>query len=113
MKSTQLAIGKTVFLLGVVLAILAALIPQLDVYKNTILWTLIGAGFLVGLLNITPREETQFLVAVIAILLVSNSLGKLAELGWLSGLLSYVDAFVVPAGLLVALKSVWDLGRKR
>ncbi len=52
------AIGKTVFLAGVALAILAALIPQLDVYKNTILWVLVSLGFLVGLLNITPKEET-------------------------------------------------------
>lgn len=106
-------IGKIVFLAGVAIAILAALIPQFELYKNTILWFLVCAGFLVGVLNITPKEETRFLVAVVALLVISNSLGKLAELGWLSGLLSYVDAFVVPAGLLVALKSIWDLARER
>jgi hypothetical protein len=106
-------LGKIVFLFGIALAIIAALVPQLEVYKSTILWLLAGAGFLVGLLNINPKEEIPFLVSVIALLVVSNSLGKLAELGWLSGLLSYVDAFVVPAGLLVALKSIWDLARTK
>ncbi len=113
MKNSNNSIGKTIFLAGVALAILAALIPQLEVYKNVILWVLVSLGFLVGLLNISPKEEIPFLVAVIALLVVSNSLGKLAELGWLSGLLSYVDAFVVPAGLLVALKSIWDMARER
>ena len=111
--SVDSRIGKTVFLVGVALAILVALIPQLDLYKNTILWVLVSFGVLVGLLNITPKEETKFLVSVIALLVISNSLSKLPELGWLAGLLSYVDAFVVPAGLLVALKSIWDLARER
>lgn len=106
-------IGKTVFLVGVGIAILTALIPQLDEYKNIVLWVLVALGFLTALLNITPQESTPFLIAVIALLLVSNSLGKLAELGWFSGMLSNVDAFVVPAGLLVAVKSIWDLARQR
>ena len=71
-------IGHWGFIIGVVIAVLAGVVPEMQ--TATILWTLVVLGLLVGVLNITARETTEFLVATTTLLLV-GSVGALPALG--------------------------------
>lgn len=95
-------IGHWALIIGIILAVLAgfAAIPALPV-------TLFVLGLIVGLLNIKEKESTSFLVAVIALLLIGVAglqLGGLTPI--VASILSNLIAFLVAAGLIVALKQV-------
>jgi len=99
--------GHWAFILGVLLAIIAGLIPQLQ--TSTITWILVLLGLIVGFLNVTITETQEFLIAAIALLLISST-GALPVLGTIIAvMLSNIVAFVAPAALIVALKAVYDL----
>jgi len=102
--------GHWAFILGVLLAIIAGLIPQLQ--TSTITWILVLLGLIVGFLNVTISETQEFLIAAIALLLISST-GALPVLGTIIAvMLSNIVAFVAPAALIVALKAVYDLASK-
>ena len=102
-------IGHWGFIIGVVIAVLAGVVPEMQ--TATILWTLVVLGLLVGVLNITARETTEFLVATTTLLLV-GSVGALPALGLMvTNILSNIVAFVAPAALIVALKAIWVLAQ--
>jgi hypothetical protein len=64
---------------------------------------------IVGFMNITDGESQGFLLAAIALMLTATSIGGLPEVGgMLSGVASDLAAFVAPAALVVALKSLLD-----
>jgi hypothetical protein len=99
------------FFAGILLAVLAALIPPLQVRAVTQVIALLG--ILVGLLNITAEETTEFLVAAIALLLVGAA-GAVPDLGdVVLRVLSNIIAFVAPAALVVALIAIWRLAEHR
>lgn len=100
-------IGTWAFLLGVLISIIVGLQP---IWRTpAVIWTLIVLGVIVGFLNVKAKEVTEFLVAVIAILIVAAFSG-FAELGAIvRTMLSNIITFVAPAALVVALKAVWDL----
>ena len=100
-------VGHWAFIIGVLLAVLAGLVPALQV--PTVTWILVVLGLIVGFLNITARETTEFLVAVVTLMLVGSA-GALPTLGGVVlGILANLVAFVAPAGLIVALKAVYSL----
>ena len=102
--------GHWAFILGVLLAIIAGLVPQLQ--TSTITWILVLLGLIVGFLNVTISETQEFLIAAIALLLISST-GALPVLGTvIAVMLSNIVAFVAPAALIVALKAVYDLASK-
>lgn len=103
-------IGHWGFIVGIVLAVLAGIVPEIQ--TATIVWTLVVLGLLVGVLNITARETTEFLVATMTLLLV-GSVGALPALGMIvTNILSNIVAFVAPAALIVSLKSIWVLAQE-
>ena len=66
-------------------------------------------GLVVGFMNITDDESQGFLIAAIALMLTATSIGALPEVGAsLSAIASGLAAFVAPAALIVALKSLLD-----
>ncbi|MBI4451048.1 hypothetical protein HY642_03675 [Candidatus Woesearchaeota archaeon] len=97
-------IGHWAFLVGFLLAVLAVFVqvPQ-------VIWLLLALGLITGLLNVTAKESQGFLVASIALLLVSSGLAQLEDLARLKPLLGNVLVFVSPAALVVALKEIWSL----
>ncbi len=104
MKLTR--IGRWAFLGGLVLAILAGFtaVPYLAVL-------LFVLGLIVGFLNITEKESTSFLVAVITLLVIgvaSLEFGKLNPV--IAPILNSFIAFVAAAGLVVAIKQVLATG---
>jgi hypothetical protein len=100
-------IGTWAFMIGVLIAVVAGLIPSLP--ASQVAWVLVILGLVVGFLNIRAREVQEFLVACIAILVVSG-MGGLPPLGrTLGSILTNMISFVAPAALLVALRAVWML----
>jgi hypothetical protein len=102
--------GHYAFLVGVLLAVVAALIPSLQA-ATWLPWVLIVLGLIVGFLNITAKETTEFLVATIALMAVgTGGLSAVPAAGAVVlGILKNLVAFVAPAALVVALKAIYAL----
>ena len=100
-------IGKYAFLGGVALALVMAFV---SIPNGALILAVLG--LVVGFLNITSSESQGFLVAAIALMLTATSAGIIPEVG---GVITAVTvnlvAFVAPAALLVALKSLTDSSR--
>ncbi len=113
-------IGRNAFIIGVVIALLAGLasgIGQTRALGGIAGWmpiVLVILGIIVGFLNISDKEVDKFLVASIALLVVSNAgtgLGlidqAIAPLGAiLVAIVANVAVFVAPAALIVGLKAI-------
>lgn len=108
-------IGKWAFIVGLVVAILAALVTAIG--TPTTLIVLFVLGLIVGFLNIDKEKNTEFLVSVIALLMV-GSLGALAvgqlatTVGYLQAMLSNFIAFVAAAALVVSIKTIIITSKK-
>jgi hypothetical protein len=108
-------IGKWAFIVGIVVAILAAFVTAVE--PATILLVLFILGLIVGLLNIDKKNTTEFLVAVIALLAVGSlgaiSVGQLVTpVGYLQEILGNFIAFVAAAALVVAIKAIVSTSKK-
>jgi len=119
------------FLLGVAIAIVVGLLigaEQIDAVDTNDTWgyiaaTLTGLGFLVGLVTvlgtgtITKDEVTQFLIGAIALVVVgiagqSGTITDIPFIGdYVSGVTLCMVLFFGPAAIIIALKTLWDLGR--
>lgn len=105
---TPLVIGRWAFLICLILSVLAGLggvIPGL-------VTTLFVLGLIVGFLNVTEKESTAFLVAVVALLVIGIAglqLGGLTQV--VTGILNNLIAFVSAAALIVAVKQVLAIAR--
>jgi|SRR3989338_1050201 len=102
-------IGNWAFIIGVLLAIIAAFVTI--PYGAGILIIL---GLIVGLLNIVTKEIVPFLLATIALTTVGAAgLAAIPTAGtYIAGMLQNIFAFVAPAALVVALKAVYSLAKK-
>lgn len=108
-------IGKWAFLIGLVVAILAAFITAIP--ASTIMLILFITGLLVGALNVDKKNITEFLVAVIALLAVGGlgalSIGLLqTPVVYLETILGNFTAFVGAAALVVAIKAIVVTSKK-
>jgi hypothetical protein len=106
-------IGHWSFILGVIIAIVAGLAGA--AYAEAAALLLVILGIIVGFLNISEKETTSFLVAAIALLLTGAAgLEKLPTIGsFLGPILTNISTFVAPAAVIVALKAVYELGKRR
>jgi len=111
MASQQM--GSWAFILGVVIAILSGLVQAAAVNmpgEEFIPLVLVILGVIVGFLNISDREITDFLVAALSLLAVAVSAAGLNVIpyigGYLVAIVNNVAVFVAPAVLIVALKAV-------
>ena len=103
-------IGHWAFIIGILLAIIAGLVPAWQ--TPTITWILVIIGLVVGLLNIQAKETTEFLVATIALLIVGSA-GAIPALGVIVlSILANIVAIVAPAALIVALKAIYALAQR-
>ena len=103
-------LGSWAFILGVLIAIVAGLVPAWQ--TSTLVWVLVILGLVVGFLNVTAKETTEFLVAALALMLIGSA-GAIPALGVIIlSILANIVAFVAPAALVVALKSIWVLAQK-
>lgn len=110
------ALGAWAFLIGVILAIVIAIIaffmPGVG-FPPWAAWVLFIIGLIVGFLNISEKEVTPFLMAGIVLVLVSYfGAGMFQMISIISMLLQGMLLLFVPATVVVALKSVFSLAKK-
>lgn len=107
-------IGKWAFLIGLIIAVVAGFVTS---YATTVALVLFILGLVVGFLNIAEKNSVKFLVATIALLAgVTASISALSMLGvvvsYASAVLGNFVAFVSAAALVVAIKAVFETGKK-
>ncbi len=114
-------IGSYSFIIGVVIAVIlglgiGALQPAIDVLTSI----LVVLGLIVGFLNVGGKEQKEFLLVSVALVIVAGlggaayaGLGEVMYVGrYLIGILSGILAFVVPATVVVALKMIKSMAEK-
>ena len=122
-------LGPIFFLLGVIIAIVVGLLLGAEVIERAddndtwgyIAAALTGLGFLVGLVTIlgtgtiTKEEITQFLVCTIALVVVGIAGQQTMDIPligeYLGGVTLCMVLFFAPASVIIALKTLWDLGK--
>jgi hypothetical protein len=105
-------LGKWAFIAGLILAILSGflVIPGLSL-------VLFMLGITVGFMNIRKKDITPYLVAIIALIVVSSSIILIEEpylpkigLGLIKSVLANFVAFVSASGLVIAIRAILMLG---
>ncbi|MEM2917724.1 MAG: hypothetical protein QXN63_05165 [Candidatus Bathyarchaeia archaeon] len=87
--------------------------------NGTIMLIMLILGVIAGLISVTAKEVTAFLIAAIALLVVDKDIfAPLARLHdllayWSWGIVSYIIAFAAPAAIIIAIKSVWAIAKEK
>ncbi len=110
-------VGNYSFIIGVIIAIVLGVF-SLGTLTPVLASLLVVLGLIVGFLNVTGKETREFLLVGVVLIIAAAMGGASATLGgvqyigqYLSGILTQVLAFVVPATVVVALKDIWGLGQ--
>lgn len=127
-------IARWAFAAFVIIAIVMGLIVGYMAYSADLHWADTGVsntnayvtlvllilGIVVGLISITSKEVTPFLIATIALIVATTSnvwqpLNTIHALlyDWAVAILSYIVAFVAPAAVIIAIRSVVAIERTK
>ena len=106
-KTSQNLIGSWAFLIGVILAVIFAFIQM----QTWVVWTLVIIGLIIGLLNIAVQEVQPFLFAGTVFVIVAALAKDVFPATFFQPLLVNLLYLFVPATVIVALRSLWALGR--
>jgi hypothetical protein len=92
--------------------------PNYDSIDGWVTLVLLILGIIIGLTNITVKEVQPFLIAAIALIVVSsanvwNPLNNVHGLlyHWVVSILHYITAFAAPAAVIIAVKSVLQIAK--
>lgn len=109
-------IGPWAYIVGVVVALIAGFFA-----KGSPMWALVIGllGIIVGLLNVTDKEVTLYLVASVALISAGASLISLMDkitvlrsiFDGLSGALGYLVVFTAPAAAVIAIIALYKLSK--
>lgn len=109
-------LGSWAFLIGVVLAVVAGIFSALeiaDLSNNFVSGTLVVLGLIVGLLNISSKETTAFLMSGVSLIIASVfGAGITIALPVVSAILASLLLIFVPATIIVAIRNVFNLAKK-
>jgi hypothetical protein len=122
MAKGSIQYGVWAFTIGMFLALFAGLASRLlsNTVNGYIVAVLVLLGIAVGFLNVTKEETSSFLMSSVAVMIalftagqalvaMAASLGIIGEV--LLSLLSYINMFVFPATIVVAIKSIYALAK--
>ena len=112
------SIGAWAFIIGLVVAILIAIITAIG-GTSPAAWTiflLAALGLVVGFLNVSEREVSKFLLAAIAFLVTIQSIttfvASLPLVGTaISTFFGLIAVFIGPAAAVVAVKALFSVTR--
>ena len=112
-KNNNIAIGKWAFIIGIALAIIAALIEGITVIPYLAL-ILVVLGLLVGFLNVAEKDSVKLLVAIIALLGIGSATIMVIPAidAYLQAILENIVAFAGAAGFVVAIKAIIETTKK-
>ena len=110
-------LGSLAFLFGAAIAVVIGVISP-DRASTLLSSVLIILGFVVGFLNITTKERQAFLFATVSLVIVSffggAVLSEVAIIGsYLEAVLKAILIFIIPATLVVAIKTVYSFEEAR
>ncbi len=110
-------IGVWAFIVGVIVAVLLPIVTPLTVWSTSVLIVL---GLVIGFLNIAAVDTQAFLVAALALVIVSgfsSTSGLITQVAQIGPVLGRVFGgillLVVPATIIVALRSIYTVAHKR
>lgn len=108
-------VGVWAFIIGVILALIGGIVAAF-VGAALITSILIVLGLIVGFLNISDKETSNYLLAAVSLVIVTalggQVLGSVAFVGnFLSTVLRAIMTFVVPAVIVVALKAIYNIAK--
>jgi hypothetical protein len=114
-------LGEYAFLACIIIAVIAGITAGVADFSTA--WVALGLmilGMIVGFTTITEKEITPFLLAAIA-LTVASSGGwflvineAVAQLGTvINAIVFNITAFVAPAAIILATKTVYELAKKK
>ncbi len=104
-------IGKWAFVIGVIIAVLVGMFSTIG---QTTAAVLVILGVIIGLLNVTSKEASPFLLAGIALLIASGfGQSAVAVIPIASEVLMAIMILVVPAVIIVALKEVFAIAKSK
>ncbi len=93
---------------------------NVSVNSGYVLLVMLILGIIIGLTTITAKEVTPFLIATIALVVVSaaNVWAGLWYIHpllffWASAILSYIVAFAAPAAVLISIKAVLAMAKEK
>ena len=119
MAKKEAQIGVAAFIVGLLIAVVLGIWPELMVVPratNTML--VLGVlGIIVGLLNIGDKELDRYLMANIAFLLAGTMLAAflntIPQVGaYLAGMLYNIGLFVAPGAAIIALKELYEVAKE-
>ena len=103
------------FLLGILISVVAGLVPSVD--SALVTGTLAVIGFIIGILGIAgvgsidKADVNMFLLAVVALMAAGGAGAAFADVliigAYLMAIVNYIGVLVVPAAVLIALKAIW------
>ena len=109
-------IGSWAFIVGVVVALVAPIFAGLSPWLITLLIVL---GLVIGFLNITVADTQTFLLAALALVIVSgfsSTSGVITQVAGIGPALGRIFGglllLVVPATIIVALRSIHTVSRR-
>ena len=105
--------GHYAFIVGILLGIALALVTEVP--ERPVVVTLVILGLVVGLLNITAKETTEFLIAALVLMVSASTtvliLGEIHAV--LIAMWRNVLTFIGPAAIVVAIKAVLEMAERR
>jgi|SRR3989338_1054792 len=113
-------LGAWAFTIGVILALVAGLIPLELGLGGAIISILVLLGIVVGFLNVTDKETGKFIMAAVAIMIalytagsaIQANIGALGIAGtYLWSVMSNINVFVFPATIVVAIKNIYTIAK--
>jgi hypothetical protein len=106
-KNNSVMVGKYAFIIGILLAIIAGVIPSIAGYTYLPL-ILVVLGVIVGFLNIVEKNVTALLLGIVALIMVGGATVSVVPTinVYLQAILENFVAFVGAAGFIVAIKAI-------
>lgn len=101
---TPQTLGKYAFWLGIVLAIVVALVPEIN---EGVVWAMIVIGLIGGYLRVSEKSEIHFFLLALALNATKESLFFLPTIGeFLTDILSGVSIFLGAAVIAVVFRNI-------
>lgn len=104
-------IGAYAFIVGLILALIAAFVTP-DSINNNVLWFLGIIGLVIGFLNVADKEISLYLISSITWLLIYLSFNTiLGSIYFLTSFMNYIVIFVAPGAAIVSLKALYNISK--
>lgn len=103
-------IGAWSFYVGILVAFLVGIFSSTPIPGEAAAVVLLILGLIVGLLNISDKEITPFLIASIA-LMIAATIATVVPYAWIPRVLANIVVFVLPAAVIGSLKAIWTLAK--